>query len=83
MYNFVKKYDEDNEFFSNNMLSCKYYEVEEMKKEFLNNSEKFSTYSQNIRSINGHWDDILDIINSAIPLKFSVLAFQEVWSVPK
>ena len=83
-YNFVTKYDEDNEIISQNMhYSCKYYEIEDLKKYFSEESSKFSTYSHNIRSINGHWDDILDIINSANPIKFSVLAFQEVWSVPK
>ena len=29
-YNFSKKYDEDNEIFSQNMNSCKYYEIEEI-----------------------------------------------------
>ena len=29
------------------------------------------------------WDDLLDIVNSAKPIKFSVLAFQEIWSVAK
>ena len=44
-----------------------------------NINEEFSTYSHNIRSINGHWDDILDIISSAQPMKF----FHEIWSVQK
>ena len=34
-YNFSKKYDEDNEIFSQNMNSCKYYEIEEISKIFL------------------------------------------------
>ena len=33
--------------------------------------------------INGHWDDIYDLIHSAQPIKFSVIAFQEIWSVQK
>ena len=82
-YNFSKKYDEDNEKFSQNMNSCKYYEIEEISKIFSNKSDNFSIYSHNIRSLNGHWDDILDIVYSANPVKFSVLAFQEIWSVPK
>ena len=82
-YNFAKKYDEDNEIFSQNMNSCKYYEMEEISKVFSNKSDNFSIYSHNIRSMNGHWDDILDIIYSATPVKFSILAFQEIWSVPK
>ena len=82
-YNFITKFDEDNEVILQNMHSCKYFEMEEFKRIFSKESSKFSTYSHNIRSINGHWDDILDIINSANPIKFSVLAFQEIWSVPK
>ena len=82
-YNFITNYDEDNDVISQNMHSCKYFEMEEVAKIFSKQSNNFSTYSHNIRSINGHWDDILDIINSATPIKFSVLAFQEVWSVPK
>ena len=58
-------------------------EMSDLKNKFFKSSQCFSTYSHNIRSINGHWDDILDIVNSAKPLKFSVLAFQEVWSVSK
>ena len=82
-YNFKNKYDEDNEVFAENMHSCGYFEMEEMKTKFSNMNEEFSTYSHNIRSINGHWDDILDIISSAQPIKFSVIAFQEIWSVQK
>ena len=57
--------------------------MSEMKKKFIKNNDCFSTYSHNIRSINGHWDDLLEIVNSAKPIKFSVLAFQELWSVSK
>ena len=81
--NFKSKYDEDKEIYTDNLHSCDYYEMSELKTKFLKNNQCFSTYSHNIRSINGHWDDILDIINSANPIKFSVLAFQEVWSVSK
>ena len=68
---------------SQNMHSCRYYEMEEITKTFSKQSNSFSTYFHNIRSINGHWDDILDIIESAAPVKFSVVALQEIWSVPK
>ena len=57
-FNFITKYDEDNEIISQNMHSCKYYEMEDFNKIFSKESGKFSTYSHNIRSINGHWDDI-------------------------
>ena len=82
-YNFLRKYDEDEDIFSQNMNSCKYYEMEEISQIFSKKSNNFSTYSHNIRSLNGHWENILDIIYSATPVKFSVLAFQEIWSVPK
>ena len=79
----MRGYDEDNNVFLENLHSCKYYEIDELQKNFLNSNNDFSTYSHNVRSLNGHWDDILDIINSVNPIKFSVLAFQEIWSVPK
>ena len=82
-YNFQCKYDEDGEIYDNNSLSCEYYDMSEFKTKFTANTNCFSTYSHNVRSINGHWDNLLDIINSAQPLKFTVIALQEVWSVQK
>ena len=82
-YNFKHKYDEENEIYTDNLHSCKYFEMPEIKNQFMRFKNGFSSYSHNIRSINGHWDDILDIISSAQPMKFSVLAFQEIWSVQK
>ena len=82
-YNFKNTFDEDKEIFADQMHSCDYYEMEELKHKFKTYDKSFSTYSHNIRSINGHWNDILDIIFSAQPLKFSVIAFQEIWSVQK
>ena len=82
-FNFRTKYDEDNEIYTDNMDMCKYYEMHELKNNFAKYKDGFSTYSHNIRSINGHWDDILDSIKLAQPFKFSVLAFQEVWSVQR
>ena len=81
--NFKTKYDEDNEIYTDIIHSCEYYEMPDVKNKFIQHKECFSTYSHNIRSINGHWEDVLDIINSAKPLKFAVLAFQEIWSVSK
>ena len=82
-YNFKHKYDKENEIYTDNLHSCKYFEMPEIINQFMRFKDGFSSYSHNIRSINGHWEDILDLINSAKPLKFSVLAFQEVWSVAK
>ena len=82
-YNFKNKFDEDREVFDENSHHCEYYEMDEFKNRFAKNTECFSTYSHNIRSINGHWNDVLDLIYSAQPIKFSVVAFQEIWSVQK
>ena len=82
-YDFITKYDEDKEIFTENAHSCEYFEMDELKNKFKNQVDSFSTYSHNVRSINAHWDDILDIIYSAQPLKFSVIAFQEIWSVQR
>ena len=82
-FNFQSKYDEDNEVFTNNIDSCRYYEVSELKNKFSKYKQGFSIYSHNVRSINGHWDDILDTLNTNQPLKFSILAFQEIWSVQR
>ena len=82
-FDFRSKYDEDNELYTNNMDMCRYYESPELKSAFGKFKQGFSIYSHNIRSINGHWDDILDSINENQPLKFSVLAFQEIWSVQR
>ena len=60
-YNFLNKYDEDGDVFSTNFQSCDYYEVDAVKNKFNKHIDGFSTYSHNIRSLNGHWDDFLDI----------------------
>ena len=82
-YNFKGKFDEDNEVFAENMHTCEYYEIEEFKNKFTKNLDSFSTYSHNVRSLNGHWNDVLDLIYSAQPIKFSVIAFQEIWSIQR
>ena len=82
-YNFQHRYDEDGDVFENGEHDCKYYEISEFKKQFEKSKNNFSTYSHNVRSINGHWDNLLDIFNSTKPIKFSVIALQEIWSVQK
>ena len=66
----MRGYDEDNNVFLKNSHSCRYYEMDELQKNFSNSNNSFSTYSHNVRSLNGHWDDILDIIHSVNPIKF-------------
>ena len=81
-YNFKTKYDEDNDIFSGNLHNCEYLEILDFKSKFSKHNNGFSTFSNNIRS-NGPWDNILDNVNSTLPIKFSVIAFQEIWSVWK
>ena len=61
----------DHEVFADNVHSCEYYEIDNMKSNILKHKDGFSTYVHNIRSINCQWDDVSDIIDSAQPLKFS------------
>ena len=82
-FNFRSKYDDENELFHNINNSCNYYDMSNLKSNFSKLNQGFSIFSHNIRSINGHWEDILDIINENQPLKFSILAFQEIWSVQR
>ena len=63
-YNFKHKYDDENEVFIDNAHSCEYFEMDELKNKFAKHVDCFSTYSHNIRSINRHWEDLLDIIHS-------------------
>ena len=81
-FDFKKKYDEDREIYDDQLHNCDYFEFSEFKNKF-KDANSFSCYSHNIRSITGHWDDNLDIIGSVKPIKFSVLAFQEIWSVSR
>ena len=82
-YNFLSKYDEDRDLSNSNFQMCEYYEMDDIKNKFNRYKDGFSTYSHNIRSINGHWDDFLDIIDSIQPINLSVIALQEIWSVQK
>ena len=77
-FNFKNKFDDDKEVFTDNLHSCEYYEMDDLRKKFANSIDCFSTYSHNIRSINGHWNDVLDIIYSAQPIKCSVISLLQV-----
>lgn len=76
-YNFQSKYDEDKVIYDGNSHSCKYFEMSEFNTKFSSIKAKFSIYSHNVRSLNGHWDNFLDIINSAQPTKFQSLHFKK------
>ena len=43
----------------------------------------FSSYSHNVRSLAGHFDGLIDLLDQAKPHKFSIIALQEVWSISK
>ena len=49
-----------------------------MKNQFSNMNEEISTYSRNIRTINGHWM----IFASAQPIQFSVWSVQKTYAIP-
>ena len=61
--------------------SCQYHEPEEVCK--ILNSDTFSIFSHNIRSLSGHFDSLKDSLYSMLPASFSIIALQEVWSVHK
>ena len=82
-FHFNSKYDEEHELFHDIRNSCSYYDVSDFANTFSKSKRGFSIYSHNIRSINGHWDDILDTVAQNQPIKFSILAFQEIWSVQR
>ena len=79
-FNLKNNYDEDMEIYDSSH-SCNYYEMSEFNTKFNNQKNGFSIYSHNVRSLNGHWENLLDIFNTAQPVKFSVIALQEIWSV--
>ena len=57
-FHFNTKYDEEHEFFHDIGNSCKYYDVSDLVENLSKLKRGFSIYSHNIRSINGHWNDI-------------------------
>ena len=56
-------------------------EIEQISK--LTKTDSFSSYSHNIRSLAGHFDDMLDLLDQAKPQICSVIALQEVWSISR
>ena len=88
LFDFKSNFDdsENNDgLYSNTEHNCAYYDVEEFHNEFLQNPCKFSSFSLNIRSLPGKWSEFRDYIVdlSSNGFKFSVIALQEVWNVPR
>ena len=64
--------------------SCAYYEINEFRTEFSQDTHMLSTLSHNVRSLPGKWNEFKNLISNVTcdKFKFSVIAVQEVWNVP-
>ena len=78
--NFKKVFDDNNDIY-NGEHYCEYVEIDDVSK--LTTTSYFSTYSHNVRSLQGHFDDLVDLLDQAKPHKFTILALQEIWSISK
>ena len=78
--NFKNIFDDDNNVYNDNHY-CEYVEIDQISK--LTKNEYFSSYSHNVRSLAGHFDDMIDLLDQAKPHMFSVIALQEVWSISR
>ena len=78
--NFKKIFDDDN-YVYNGEHCCEYVEIEQIAE--LTSKEYFSSYSHNVRSLAGHFDGLIDVLDLAKPHKFSVIALQEIWSISR
>ena len=76
--NFKNLFDNDNDIYISNHY-CEYVEINQISN--LTKTDNFSSYSHNVRSLSGHFDDLVDLLDQAKPHKFSVIALQEVWSI--
>ena len=78
--NFKKIFHDDN-YVYNGEHCCEYVEIEQIAE--LTSKKYFSSYSHNVRSLAGHFDGLIDILDLAKPHKFSVIALQEIWSISR
>ena len=64
---------------------CEYFEQTEFCDKIKNNTKQISTFSQNIRSLPGKWDEFSQQIKDLNhdKFKFTVIGIQEVWNVPE
>ena len=65
--------------------SCEYFEQNEFSDKVKNISKQISTFSHNIRSLPGKWNEFSQHIQdiNTDKFKFSVICLQEVWNVPE
>ena len=78
--NFRNVFDDENELYNDNHY-CEYVEISQISK--LTKTEYFSSFSHNVRSLPGHFDGLIDLLDEAKPHTFSVIALQEVWSISR
>jgi len=64
--------------------TCKYYDIGEFQTKFKNNSNNFSVFSLNIRSLTGKLNEFHELISELNhhDFKFSVVSIQEIWDIP-
>ena len=63
--NFKKVFDDNNDIY-NGEHYCEYVEIDDVSK--LTTTSYFSTYSHNVRSLQGHFDDLVDLLDQAKPI---------------
>ena len=61
--------------------TCDYIEPEQINKVF--SKDCFSIYSHNVRSLSGHFDNLRDLLYTMLPVMFSYIGLQEIWSIGK
>ena len=64
--------------------TCKYYDIDEFQTKFKNNSDNFSVFSLNIRSLTGKLNEFQEFISELNYQDFnlSVVSIQETWDIP-
>jgi len=64
--------------------TCKYYDIDEFQTKFKNNSDNFSVFSLNIRSLTGKLNEFQEFISELNyqDFNFSVVSIQETWDIP-
>ena len=77
--------DDDSTPYHNIGHNCRYYEQDEFQNNFKNLSKQTSFFSLNVRSLPGKWSEFRQLITelNKDSFRFSVLALQEIWNVPK
>ena len=64
--------------------TCKNYDIDEFQTKFKNNSDNFSVFSLNIRSLTGKLNEFQEFISELNYQDFnlSVVSIQETWDIP-